>query len=60
MSITLRFCFSLELRLIFLFWVFNRISYLFSLVSTFRNFLEFPPPPSKALTFSGQNESQDY
>ena len=43
--LTLRFCFSLELGLIFLFWVFIGISYWFSLVSTFRNFLEFPHPP---------------
>ena len=58
--LTLRFCFSLALRLIFLFWVFNRISYLFLLVSTFRSFLEFPPPSRRASTFSGQNESRDY
>ena len=47
--LTLRFCFSLEPGLIFLFWVFNRISCWFSLVSTFRNFLESPASPQEGV-----------
>ena len=52
----LRFCFSLELGLVFLFWVFNGI-----LVFVCLSYLKVPPllpSPRRELTFSGQNESR--